>query len=325
MLGSSSLAAPAPSSREPKLIVKFPSGQGEHIMRLVFSPGGKILASSCYGDAPTIKLWDIPSGKNIATLKGHTREVMSLAFSPNGTILASISVDATLRLWDVTTGQNIATIAGRPWESSMCFSRDGRTIALGGCGVVEVWDIIEKKRLNAVRLKMDPLFILRAVAFTPGGKLVALAAGPQSLVVFDVTTGEKTALEVDRYFPVTGGAICPDRKTASAICSLTAVRLWDLATGKRLVTIDQPGQVTGLAVSSDGKLLALSCQPDPRKNEGGPIRLLDARSGKEYATLKMSKVSSARAFTQDGTRLATCDTECNIYLWDVSFVRPLGE
>ena len=53
----------------------------------------------------TIKLWEVATGKEQATLKGHTGTVCSLAFSPDGKTLASGSQDETIKLWDVAAGK----------------------------------------------------------------------------------------------------------------------------------------------------------------------------------------------------------------------------
>ena len=72
---------------------------------LAFSPCGKYLASGTWWEngmeKMAIRLWDVASGENIATLWGHPTDIQSLAFSPDGTLLASGSFDSTTLLWDV--------------------------------------------------------------------------------------------------------------------------------------------------------------------------------------------------------------------------------
>ena len=80
---------------------------------LAFSPCSRYLAS---GSAwrrgmgikkVAIRLWNVASGENIATFRGHPTDIQSLAFSPDGTILASGGYGGTIMLWDVkpyTTG-----------------------------------------------------------------------------------------------------------------------------------------------------------------------------------------------------------------------------
>jgi WD40 repeat protein len=64
-----------------------------------FSPDGKILASA--SDEAIVRLWDVNSGKEIQTLKGHTSRVNRVSFSPDGKTLASASDDSTIILWNL--------------------------------------------------------------------------------------------------------------------------------------------------------------------------------------------------------------------------------
>ena len=91
----------------------------------------------------TVNLWDVATGTNIATLKGHSGWVNSVSFSPDGAILASGSESSdgtgTVNLWDVATGTNIATLKGHSSRgTSVSFSPDGTILASGGHGI-KLW------------------------------------------------------------------------------------------------------------------------------------------------------------------------------------------
>jgi WD40 repeat protein len=62
-----------------------------------FTPDGRVIAAACTDR--TIRLWNVETGSDIATLWGHTDWVQSVAFSPDGKLLASGSADRTIILW----------------------------------------------------------------------------------------------------------------------------------------------------------------------------------------------------------------------------------
>src|SRR5438132_8870524 len=85
------------------------AGHTEFVASVAFSPDGKTLASGSADD--TIKLWDVTTGKEKATLKGGLGLgiVASVAFSPDGKTLAA-SVFAHVALWEVPGGKRTATL-----------------------------------------------------------------------------------------------------------------------------------------------------------------------------------------------------------------------
>ena len=54
---------------------------------VAFSPDGRTLATG--SDDKTARLWEVASGKEIATLRGHESGVYFVAFSPDGRTLAT--------------------------------------------------------------------------------------------------------------------------------------------------------------------------------------------------------------------------------------------
>ena len=77
-------------------------------MSVAFSPDGTTLASG--SDDDTVKLWNISSRQQLATLKGNAGDVASVAFSPDGRALATANGDNTVRLWDAVSHQELATL-----------------------------------------------------------------------------------------------------------------------------------------------------------------------------------------------------------------------
>ena len=76
------------------------TGHTDWVRTVSFSPDGKTLASSSWGE---IRLWDAVTGTHRHTLTGHTHIITSVSFSPNRGTLATGSWDGMVRLWDTST------------------------------------------------------------------------------------------------------------------------------------------------------------------------------------------------------------------------------
>lgn len=111
---------------------------GKHISRLIepkrdissvrFSPDVKTLAG--VSNDNTIILYDIQTGKQKTTFKGHTDEIISLVFAPDNSIVGSRSYDGTVRLWEIKTGKQLHLLKEKSQQVySIVFSTDSRLLA----------------------------------------------------------------------------------------------------------------------------------------------------------------------------------------------------
>ena len=79
--------------------------ESQRPITLCFSPCGEYLASGAWWQGGLqkvpIRLWEVATGKNIATFWGHTTDVQCFAFSQDGTLLISGGHDGAIYLWNL--------------------------------------------------------------------------------------------------------------------------------------------------------------------------------------------------------------------------------
>ncbi len=136
-----------------------------------FSPDGKTIAST--SSDKTVKLWDIATGKEIKTLKGHSGVVRSVSFSPDGKMIASGSYDKTIRLWSID-GQTLKVLKGHNAEvSNLGFCPDGQVIASASAdNTIKLWGLDGK----LIKSLAGHLSLIDSLDCSPDSKTIGAAS-----------------------------------------------------------------------------------------------------------------------------------------------------
>lgn len=97
-----------------------------------------------FGEHGNREIWDYKKEQRKRVIKGSFEES---CLSPDGSLLATISTPNTgnstnVALWDANSGQRLRILQGRrDGFQALAFSPDGRTLACGGYGFVQLWRV----------------------------------------------------------------------------------------------------------------------------------------------------------------------------------------
>jgi WD40 repeat protein len=265
---------------------------------------------------------DAQSGKAVKQLaKTSGGTIYSrAALSPDGKLLA-LAVRAYknprkhVQLVEVASGRLVGEIReeGVGWFLSVAFSRDGRSLALGGCDEILLVDVATAKVTDRLKTPMGTVAFL---AFRPDGMTLASHSHDNQVRLWDLALQKETirfgakaaGREViaipwglqpgPKHETVAGTeqtALSPDGTTIAVGIS-SGLQCWDTRTGNKLFPelLAADGWAGAFAFSPDDRLLLV----------GGPdrARLWDPITGTVRRVLPFPL--DAAAFSPDGRQLA---------------------
>jgi RNA polymerase sigma factor (sigma-70 family) len=301
---------------------------------LSFSPDGRQVLSAAY--EKTALRWDLRSGREERWFSWPTEHFDHFLLSPDRKSAVTLGFewggDGVVRLWDTTTGKE-QRILGRVKAKELgimnhpaAFSPDGKLLAAGsGDGTVFLWEVTTGKECG----RWDKLSgCINDLVFSPDGKGLAAATwelGQRTLRYWDVATG-KDLCHFESRGRVGNIAFAPDGKLLASAgldddkdSRDYLIGLWDVATGKRLRTLETVGDPNGvlgtLAFSPDSRFLAAS----QGWFDNAPICVWEAATGREVCRFgRHSSLCSSLCFSPDGRSLASGGNDSVILLWDLT-------
>lgn len=247
--------------------------------RLSFLPSNKI---SVWSMQPGIELLDSVTGKLLPAVEPSLDTAHHLNFtrlSPDGGTLVSGRTQngvSSLLVWDANTLSLRGTLSPCPMFPEAAFSQDGRWFMAGGRQKLAHLTMLYDLQAMTFRSMPD---IVGQYAISKSGLVAGYHRGQgethiDRVVVVD-RTGTRTIADTNcKWNPPI--AMSPDGERLAAV-SLTGMCVYDIATGSKVLDLEDAGTVTALAFDPKGRWIAGS--------GGMGVIFWDATTGKIYGTL----------------------------------------
>jgi serine/threonine protein kinase/WD40 repeat protein len=345
------------NARSGKQALKFAAGFGS--IGLAYRPDGKLLAAAG-GRGASHRIWDAGSGREVLELnlaESDDDARPTIAFSPDGLRLAAVTHTGLLRVWELTDAiagggrppELVAGASNMPLENP-AWSADGQSVSASAIpGSITTWRVDSRRERTPVPEALEGAYVNGAAASptlsfaatleVPGDKLEVRAWDDTGKVLLKANEdiSGSTVLAPLLRLSRDGGRLAvlawTRTRSLNASSERSRLRVWDLATSRELLhrDVDLPSSDSAMALSPDGRLLAISTVSLTGDNPERAMRLVevsvwDLASGREQRKLDFPSESeqpwvSGLAFSPDGRRLAagcTFNLKGELRVWDIA-------
>jgi WD40 repeat protein len=300
-----------------------------------------------------LRVWDAEGGResSSAVLPGEFTAV-----SGNGSLIATRE-GTVVALWRGTTSESLETATGRQ-ESvaagvqaltpcpagdvaaatpqlvpqvgleirSVAVSPDLCWLATVGSSGIKIWEARSGRELLTIgagpSLHFNP-------QFSPDGRWLAaegwLPGSQRGVRVWEVGTWRPVLETAVGQAQLGFSQFSPNSQWLMSHKGFRSrdidFRMWEVATGRALRIPAQPGNIGAVAVSADGKLLAIG-------NQAGGVTVFELPAGKPLRTLAAGGVSEQVAFSPDGRKLASGTSPGRssiVEVWEVTSGQKLNQ
>jgi WD40 repeat protein len=293
---------------------RFP--HNELVKTFAFSMDGKYIAlGNNWGD---IRVVEVASGKEIASMNDNSSQIKSVAFSPDGKYVVSGNDQKTATVWETSTGNKLFSVShddGEYWNNVIVtYTLDGKYIlTAAGDNSIRTWDASTGK--DVARKDFNDL---GNIAFGTDGKYLVSGSFLDGTVrVLNTSSGaeEKRMSHGSSVYAV---AFSPNGLYVASAGRLdNTVRVWEASTGSLVRSIIHASPVESIAFSPDSLYIASG-------ENDRTAHIWEISTGKEMIQIKGESTISTIGFSDDGKHLVSsgCDkyftkycTEGSARLW----------
>ena len=249
---------------------------GDVPMELEFTPDGKQLVT--IGSTGQIALWDVQSGSKVRDLAASPMRAMTPPVFKPGQMPQMPNMADIAAMMTNTLGGLAAGTMGRS-KTSLAFSSDGRTLAIGGFEAKANIDVAammsgamsgkRPKKGGGISASTDPSDLMKDLKVEAVGQVQ----------FWDITTGTQVGEIKGHSRGVSKVAFSRDGKMLASAGTDNTIKIWDVATRTELRTLTgHTASIESIDFTPDGRMLASA-------SEDGSTFLWDTKTGEHLLTL----------------------------------------
>ncbi|XP_037616497.1 apoptotic protease-activating factor 1 isoform X2 [Sebastes umbrosus] len=265
----------------------------------------------------TVQVLEVPSGKLLATLLGHTKTVLHCRFSQNGQTLITSSEDTTIRVWRWQSGE-CKVLQGHK-EQVRCFSllstspADTRLLSWSFDGTVKLWDTESGEKLQDIEAHRGAILSCHV---SPDGCLFATTSADKTAKLWHCESWQCIHTLSGHQDCVRSCRFSWDSRRLATGDDNGEIRLWSVKDGSLLRICSREGKdgmdslhggwVTDLHFSPDNSLLV---------STGGYIKWWDVEKGEALQTFFPTGTALKRIhISSDFSTFVTIDSIGILYI-----------
>ncbi|GAA5987995.1 hypothetical protein JCM5350_007854 [Sporobolomyces pararoseus] len=215
-----------------------------------FSPDSKLLLTGSWtGQA---KVWDVPSCKEVKTLKGHSERIGGVAWHPDATLtqstksvnFATSGADNLIKLWNLDSDQSVSTLKGH--EGRVCrinFHPSGRY--LGSASYDSTWRLWDVETCTELLLQEGHSKEVYAISFQNDGGLVCTGGLDAIARLWDLRSGRTSLVLSGHSRDILSIDFSSNGYQVATGSNDDTIRIWDLRNQKAVATI--PGHKSAIS------------------------------------------------------------------------------
>ncbi|XP_036977982.1 apoptotic protease-activating factor 1 isoform X1 [Acanthopagrus latus] len=265
----------------------------------------------------SVQVLEVPSGKLLATLLGHTKTVLHCKFSQNGQTLITSSEDTTIRVWRWQS-EECQVLQGHK-EQVRSFSllssspADTRLLSWSFDGTVKMWDTESGEKLQDIRAHRGAILSCHV---SPDGCLFATTSADMTAKLWHSESWECVHALKGHQDCVRSCRFSWDSRRLATGDDNGEIRLWNVKDGSLLKICSREGK-DGMDSLHGGWVTDLHFSPDDSLllSTGGYIKWWDVEKGEALQTFYPTGTALKRIHvSSDFSTFVTIDSIGILYI-----------